>query len=198
MRLFKLFLSLFKKTEVKVVPEPLAEVKPSVPVEQKAEKKSFPPQFSGPSPVQGWSKDLASCHTAIQDAYPKVKAIFENSHPGMTLYVDYTYRGPQLQFELFKKGRALQGGQWVVVEPKLVVTNDDGVVKKGHHNTWPAQAADIYIVNNGNILWGYKPEEQSLYIELGQLWEKEGLVSGMTWKYQWKDPDHVQVAYEIV
>ena len=133
------------------------------------------------------------CHPSIQKAFPKVKAEFESAHPDCTLRVDYTYRSPELQLDLYKKGRAMENGVWVVTDPKLVVTEDDGTYKKSHHNTWPANAADIYVVKNGNVLWGQTPEERNYYVELGRLWEQQGLVSGATWKFDWKDPDHVQV-----
>lgn len=166
-------------------PEPAPEQLPDFPADRRP-------------PLQGWSKDIADCHMAIQVAFPKVKAQFEAAHKDCTLKVDYTYRGPMVQLALFKKGRAMQSGQWVVVDPKAVVTNDDGVLKKGHHNTWPSQAADVYVVKNGKILWGQTAEEEVYYMELGKLWEQVGIISGMTWKYHWKDPDHVQVAYLFV
>ena len=149
-------------------------------------------------PVQGWSKDISDCHSSIQQAFPRVKTAWDAAHPDMPLRVDYTWRSPAIQFELYKKGRALTNGAWVVVDPKQVVTEKDGFKDPGQHNVYPSQAADIYITKGGQILWGQKPEETPLYVELGRLWEKEGLVSGMTWKYHWKDPDHVQVAYQLV
>lgn len=146
-----------------------------------------------PAQIQGWSKDVSDCHEKIKAAYPSVLAQFVAAHPDCNLKVDYTYRGPALQMELYKKGRQLLNNEWVVVDATQVVTQQDGTKVKSHHNTYPAQAADIYIVQNGKILW-----DSPLYEELGHLWEKQGLISGATWKYQWKDKDHVQCAYDLI
>lgn len=144
--------------------------------------------------ARGWSKSIEDCHDALQRAWPDVKADWERMHPGYTLKLDYTWRSPAFQFELFKKGRALQDGQWVVVNKAEVVTEKDGT-KPSHHNVYPSQALDAYIVGpDGHIIW----TDGALYTEYGKLWERYGLIAGATWKYSWKDQPHVQVAYSIV
>jgi len=55
------------------------------------------------------------------------------------------YRSPEAQFILFKKGRKLIDGIWVVVNEKEVVTNIDGYTLKGNHNYYPSLAVDIFV-----------------------------------------------------
>lgn len=146
----------------------------------------------------GFSKSLEDCDLQIQKAFPLVKSAFCAAHPELNLRVDYTYRSPALQFELFKKGRVLDiaSGEWILVDTALKVTDKDGVVKKGEHNYYPSKAADIYITHEDKILWPNRKDAAvtTLYEELGALWVAQSLISGATWKHDWKDDDHVQVA----
>ena len=149
--------------------------------------------------ARGWSKSISDCHELLRLAFPPVNQDFCAAHPDCTLKVDYTWRSPALQFELFKKGRAQIGGRWVVVDKSQVVTDKDGT-DLSHHNIYPAAAADIYIVQGGRILWPDSSNQAvcSLYTELGHMWEQRGLISGATWKYTgFHDWDHVQVGYKL-
>lgn len=153
-----------------------------------------------PEKLPDSSKSLEDCHESLRRAVPVVRGQFILAHAGYDLQVDYTYRSCQLQMALYQKGRALQDGYWVVVDEAKVVTNKDGS-KPSHHNVYPSQAADIYIKGpEGKIIWPDKDDATicALYSELGRMWEAQGLVSGATWKYNWKDWDHVQVAYGIL
>jgi hypothetical protein len=153
-----------------------------------------------PQPTQASSKNINTCHNSIIKAFPIVCQQWEAAHPGMSLKVDWCYRTPADQFEIFKEGRTLDqaSGQWIISDKSKVVTEDDGVTFKSHHNVFPSQAADIYITQDGNILWGENDSELALYVELGKLWEGQGLISGSTWKYSWLDHPHVQVAYDLL
>ena len=53
------------------------------------------------------------------------------------------HRSPKVQFEYYKKGRALKNNKWVVVDEKKVITNIDGYKIKGKHNYKPSLAVDI-------------------------------------------------------
>lgn len=149
-----------------------------------------------PSPEiakQGWSKNLADCDPRIRDAFGPVREEFCASFPGHDLHVDYTYRSPALQMELYKKGRTQDAtGQWVLTDRSARVTDKDGTVKKGKHNYYPSLAADIYVTAGGHILWGVNAAEQSLYVALGGIWKKHGLASGALWA-TFKDWPHVEV-----
>ena len=161
---------------------------------QQTEAVAVAPEQVRVPPEKGWSKSIEDCHVELRRAFPKVRDEFESAHPDCRLLVDYTYRSPEVQFELYKKGRTILRGQWVVTDPKHVVTQKDGLIKRSEHNFYPSRGADIYVVKNGKILWGTSEEEHPYYVELGRLWEREGIVSGATWKYAWKDFGHVQVA----
>ncbi len=174
-----------------------------------AEPKVLPPPPPEPAPsgpsaatkAQGWSKKLEDCHPRLRDVHPLVEAEWKALHPEFLLQMDYTWRSPEFQFELFKKGREFKNGVWVVVNKDLVVTEKDGS-KPSHHNVYPSQALDLYIKRNGVMLWPSAGDvsigHNALYAELGRLYAAHGLVSGAVWKYNWKDWDHVQVDYPIV
>lgn len=150
----------------------------------------------------GFSKSIDDCDQKIRDAFPLVRAEFcAQLGAGYDLRCDYTYRSPALQFELFKKGRTQdEHGNWILTNRLERVTDKDGTVKKGEHNFYPSKAADVYITKDGAILWPLQKdsplyaERSALYIALGRIWEKHGLVSGATWKFAWKDEPHVQLA----
>ncbi len=64
----------------------------------------------------------------------------------------YGRRSPEEQFELFKRGRRLESGVWVVENPLEVVTYKDGFEKLSNHNYEPSQAVDAipYPIDWGN------------------------------------------------
>jgi hypothetical protein len=157
-------------------------------------------QFIVPStpPTQGWSKDLVDCHPTLRKAFPIVQAQFESQNPGYTLKLDYTYRSPALQFQLFQEGRQLENGSWIVVDQDKVVTDLDGTLHKSAHNLFPSQAFDCLIVKDNVILWAEDNSPQiELYKKLGQLFVDQGLISGALWKYTWHDWDHTQISYNF-
>lgn len=63
-------------------------------------------------------------------------------------YVDFSVRYgarlPEEQFELFKSGRILKGGIWILVKPELWKTNCDGYKIISDHNHIPSRAMDLY------------------------------------------------------
>lgn len=148
---------------------------------------------------QGWSKDLADCDDRIIAGYTSSSTEFLAAHKDLWMRPDYAWRSPAFQFTLFQKGRELRNGVWVLVDEKLKVTDQDGTVKRSHHNVYPSQALDFIIFRGKVPLWASSSKENAaLYIEMGNLLAKRGLISGAVWKYNWKDPGHVQVAYSII
>lgn len=150
----------------------------------------------------GFSKSLEDCDQAIQVAFPLVRDEFCAAHPGLDLHVDYTYRSPALQFDLYKKGREQDPAtdQWILKDRAARVTDKDGTIRVGKHNYYPSKAADIYIKRaDGSqptgykILWGTNPEETTLYVALAEIWKKHGVASGALWT-SFKDWPHVEVA----
>lgn len=69
--------------------------------------------------------------------------------------VDFTItegnRPVERQFELFKKGRELKNGKWVLVKPKWKVTNIDGYDIVGKHNHDPSLAFDFCAYVPGKV-----------------------------------------------
>ena len=57
--------------------------------------------------------------------------------------VIFGVRTPELQFELFKKGRIKRNGVWQVWQIKDIVTYKDGYEKKSKHNHDPSKAVDV-------------------------------------------------------
>jgi peptidoglycan L-alanyl-D-glutamate endopeptidase CwlK len=55
----------------------------------------------------------------------------------------YGYRTSDEQFELFRKGRAIKNGNWIITDQSKIVTYLDGTKYKSKHNFEPAQAVDI-------------------------------------------------------
>lgn len=55
----------------------------------------------------------------------------------------YGHRAPAEQFELFKQGRRLENGVWVIENKSKVVTYKDGTDKKSMHNEYPSLAVDV-------------------------------------------------------
>ena len=100
------------------------------------------PQFSKKS------KDkLITCHQDLQILFNYVIKYFDCS-------IIYGYRSPAIQFDLFKKGRKLEKGIWIIENKNIVVTYKDGYEKLSKHNSNPSDAIDVvpYPIewNNGN------------------------------------------------
>jgi len=62
------------------------------------------------------------------------------------------------QLELYSKGRKREGGEWVIVDKSKIVTNIDGVDKKGKHNYSPSLAFDICVYVKGKPELAYNKE----------------------------------------
>lgn len=111
----------------------------------------------------------------------------------------HTYRGPEKQFELFQIGRELQNGIWVVVNPKIKVTNCDGVKIRSRHNLYKSKAIDVAIdLDPGfgsKVTWA-----NEAYDILGPLALKHGLKWGGDWNMngtsaddKWLDRCHLEL-----
>lgn len=126
----------------------------------------------------------------IRDNWLVIKNAFFQSNPGQYLILTFVHRPPELQLELFKKGREQDAqGNWVVVDKSQVVTNCDGYKVLSAHNYFPSRAIDIAVVDNksGAIIW-----EESYYQCLLEIATGVGLVSGAGWK-SLKDSDHIEI-----
>ena len=65
------------------------------------------------------------------------------------------HRPSAKQFEYYKKGRELQHGSWVLVNPKAKITNVDGYKIKGKHNYSPSLAVDFkaFVPDKPQLTW---------------------------------------------
>ena len=81
---------------------------------------------------------LATCHPDIIAVIMEVERVSP---------LDFTvlqgHRTPEEQFNLFKQGRRLVGGSWIVEDKTQVVTYIDGFDKVGQHNFTPSRAVDL-------------------------------------------------------
>ena len=90
------------------------------------------PSFSSNS-----KEKLASAHVDLQKIFAEVI-----KHRDCTIL--YGHRTSAEQFELFKKGREFQHGQWAVADRSKVVIYLDGHDKKSKHNHMPSRAVDCW------------------------------------------------------
>jgi len=137
-------------------------------------------------------ENLNSCHEDLQKV--ALEAIID---PPYDFGITSGHRTPSEQFELFKKGRAMQGNKWVKIGN--VVTYKDGYIKKSKHNYYPAEAFDIVIYVNGRVTWN-----TSVYIEMSahildiadKLFEAGEITNQVMWGGNWhtlKDWCHYQI-----
>jgi hypothetical protein len=57
--------------------------------------------------------------------------------------VVFGHRDPDLQFELFKRGRVQENGIWVIENIREIVTYKDGYENLSMHNFIPSRAVDV-------------------------------------------------------
>lgn len=79
--------------------------------------------------------ELETAHPDIIKVFLEVVKRFDNT-------IVYGYRNPTYQFQLFKKGRTLIKGKWVITNKGAVVTYKDGTTEPSKHNKIPAEAVD--------------------------------------------------------
>jgi len=87
---------------------------------------------------------LFTCHEDLQK-------IMNEVIKHMDIVILYGHRTTKEQFELFRQGRDLVGGEWV--KTGKTVTNLDGKSKLSEHNYLPSRAIDIapYPIDWNNI-----------------------------------------------
>lgn len=103
---------------------------------------------------------------------------------GEVFILDYIKRSPEEQFRLFKIGRELREGNWVIVDKNKVVTYKDGSKNQteGHLG---GKALDMYFVgSDGKIIVIGHPEWNGgeKYIKWQNLWQlKYGGKKAIEW-----------------
>jgi len=77
----------------------------------------------------------------LDTCHPDIQKVMKEAIKQFDFKVIYGTRSVTEQMKLYKIGRKLVGGKWVVVGK--TVTNLDGVNKKSNHNYSPSKAIDI-------------------------------------------------------
>lgn len=89
------------------------------------------------------------------------------------LRITHTLRTADEQMHLYAKGRRRVGGEWVVTDPKLVVTR----AKPGQSAHNFGAAFDVCFKGHDPY-----PDDDALWESLGQVGEAVGLVWGGRWQ----------------
>jgi len=133
---------------------------------------------------------LMTCERDIQTIFQEVVKIYDCS-------IIFGIRTPEIQFELYKKGREERGGAWIVTDSKNVVTFKDGFKKLSRHNYEPSKAVDVipYPIDWKDInrmfqLNGVVQTIQAQLLEQGKITKL--LEWGGNWK-SFKDYPHYQL-----
>lgn len=79
---------------------------------------------------------LATCDRLLQRPFIEIIEWFDHK-------ILYGHRTPEEQFTLFKRGRKLVNGVWVVENQLEVVTWKDGIEHPSKHNFFPSLAIDV-------------------------------------------------------
>ena len=79
---------------------------------------------------------LKTCDIRLQEVFSEVL-----NYADITIV--YGYRSITEQMELYKKGRELVEGRWVVKDKNGIVTYCDGIYTRSKHNNFPATAIDV-------------------------------------------------------
>lgn len=102
---------------------------------------------------------LDTCDERLQELFRSIVKDFDNK-------ILYGHRTPEKQFELFRRGRRLENGIWVIENKHEIVTYKDGIERLSMHNLDPALAVDAvpYPVD-----W---PDTDRMYYFAGMVMER--------------------------
>lgn len=149
------------------------------------------------------SRSLEHVVPELAKRFRKLQEGFRKAYPGWKVVPVCTYRPPEEQFELFKRGRKQKkDGTWAIAEKDQVVTYKDGDIRQSKHNKWPAQAVDIEMFSPADHK--YWDVESPVHDAEGTLvsnpwrWlrthaEPYGLFNGANWE-NFKDYPHFELA----
>ena len=104
--------------------------------------------------------------------------------------IKYGYRDPDLQFNLYTKGRQKINGIWRITSAKDVITYKDGKDRKSNHNYLPSRAFDFYAYIPGKPHLGYDKTHLiaigSSLITASKLLYSKGIISHTArWGANW-------------
>jgi len=128
--------------------------------------------------------NLGEAHINLQRLFNAVIQVIDCT-------VIHGHRSPKEQFEIFKKGRVLKNGVWVIRNKKKVCTYKDGTIKKSMHNHKPAMAVDVvpYFANEPHIRW---EDKEKFYFLAGVVAAKAKLLGiAIRWGGNWDGDDEL-------
>jgi len=138
------------------------------------------------NPPSKSSRNLETADPKLQTAFRLIREYFRLSNPGMTLKLTEVYRSVSKQQKLYKQGRTMPG---------KIVTNIDGITKKGKHNYWKSKAIDVMVIQCSNNVgtWDMKYYRQLLGIA-DKVSKEVGykITNGGVWKTI-KDYPHFEI-----
>ena len=114
--------------------------------------------------------NLRTCQRDIQTVLLEAIKISE-----VDFSVIFGHRSPEIQFELYQKGRKLMDNdKWIIEDQKKVVTFKDGFQNLSRHNLEPSQAVDImpYFPKKEIDPWSEKGVPHFIYLA--------GLIMGLS------------------
>jgi len=122
---------------------------------------------------------LAQCHEDLQVLFNTVIQYYDFT-------IVYSHRPVEEQFQLFKYGRKLVNGVWVIDDKSKVVTYCDGKTKLSNHNYYPSRAIDVapYPIDwTDDLSFAYFAGK---VMELYRVLKKEGVIkSNIRWGGDW-------------
>lgn len=133
------------------------------------------------------SRRIEDCVPPLAAAWEALAKAFHEEYVGWKAVVVCTHRPPEEQFEIFKKGRKLSNGRWVIEDEAKVLTLKDGFKLRGRHNDFPARALDIEVYSPDNRkYWDTVSSVEKGTLINPWLWlldaaPRYGLVNGGSW-----------------
>ena len=79
---------------------------------------------------------LATCDSRLQILFHKVIKKYDCT-------ILEGHRSSERQMSLFRQGRVQSGVEWMIIDPRHVVTYKDGYANKSNHNYNPSKAVDV-------------------------------------------------------
>ena len=136
------------------------------------------------------SRDITKAADLLQEFWPKLKAAYEEFHPGCELFITHVDRTPVEQLHLFLQGRLPADEMRKLGLPvtEKVVTWKDGFVKRSKHNAVPSLAFDVAVREGGVVSW-----DPALVLKIGAFVPSLGYEGRIKWGGLFADYYHWEV-----
>lgn len=97
----------------------------------------------------------------LQEVWEELKAWYEATFKGRTLFLICTHRTVEEQQKEYAKGRT---------RPGRVVTYADGIRRPSKHNSFPSRAFDFAVMKDGKVVW-----DEKYYASAWAFFRRKGL-----------------------